>query len=99
MWAQVDPRRGWGRGLLVVRIACEGVSENPARDLRYGRRGGGWLPKETVAKPEPLTDPQLMSEARAVLMVVDEWPACSVLSTTKAVKDRVAVLWKLRGER
>jgi hypothetical protein len=51
-----------------------------AQDLRYGRRGGGWVPKPTAAQKaargQCLTCRKLTARFKATNRQGDTWPMC-----------------------
>lgn len=68
-----------------------------AADLRYGRRGGRWLPKPAARPATPWTEGEVMAAAKAILSIIAVFPGCRVLRTTAAVRDRTLLLAKMQG--
>jgi len=44
-----------------------------------------------------MTEEEVTAEAKAILMIIETFGGCQVLSTTRAVKERTELLARLRG--
>ncbi len=63
------------------------------RDIRYGRRGGRWIETRvnTQAPPSPAAPPlaghQLISEARAIMAIMETFPGVRVISAPRGMAE------------